>query len=318
MLNGICPDKGVSRLRNQEDPKWYCKNISFECFLFAVKTGWGFEKDREQVSRCILYAAVWRLLFFWKIFISGAEQNIKQHHCQEENCGKDFCLGCWFFSGPTWRVVAQLVYESFSIKPNVLLLLLIFLPVSQLYLFCLCRTHLTTLCPTFLLYSCIYFEVDGLKNLSIFLKNRMVTYMCPAHVGRFHGWITLFLLRFKQCCVCLVFFGFSVSETHEHFNAVSMRLNVLLQFSSILLKARVKIDFLSVVKNPFMLSVLEEFQPVHYIKWMRPLLAPSIGTTDRCPVCNCSADLESSVEHLFIAEVAWNTGRLLLKKKKKN
>lgn len=35
------------------------------------------------------------------------------------------------------------------------------------------------------------------------------------------------LLCFRQRFVCLVFFGSSVSGTHEHFNAVSMRLNVL-------------------------------------------------------------------------------------------
>lgn len=57
-------------------------------FLFAVKRGWGLGKDKKHV------AAVWRLLFFWKIFISGDEQNIKPHHCQEENYGKGFHVEC--------------------------------------------------------------------------------------------------------------------------------------------------------------------------------------------------------------------------------
>lgn len=68
-----------------------------------------------------------------------------------------------------------------------------------------------------------------------------------------------------------------------------------------------KIDFLSMVKSPSVLPVLEECQPVHYFKWKWPLLAPSLETTDKCPVCNCPADLKSLVEHLLIAEVAWNS-----------
>lgn len=39
-----------------------------------------------------------KLVVLLKIFISGAEQNIKQHHCQKEYCGKDFYVECCFFS----------------------------------------------------------------------------------------------------------------------------------------------------------------------------------------------------------------------------
>lgn len=37
-------------------------------FLCGVKRSWGFEKDKEQVSRCILYAAVWRLILFQHLY----------------------------------------------------------------------------------------------------------------------------------------------------------------------------------------------------------------------------------------------------------
>lgn len=114
---------------------------------------------------------------------------------------------------------------------------------------------------------------------------------------------------------------FSVPETREHFDAASTRLNVFtVQLNS--LKSHCKKSFFSsMVKNPSMLSVVEEFQPAHYIKWMQPLLPCFIETTDSVQFAIGHLTLSHLWSICFIAEVAWNKVRLFCVqqiKKKKN
>lgn len=135
------------------------------------------------------------------------------------------------FFGPTWRFVAKLVHESLSINLNVLMAemgMISFLSLSQL---------INSISFVYVEPICLFLSVFSSLFLHIFWswwsekprycpQKQNDDYMCPAHVRCFNGSMTFILRRFRQCCVCVVFFEFSVSETCEHFDAASMRLNV--------------------------------------------------------------------------------------------